>query len=64
MPSELPHPQLLGFDAGHFERLGLLGQQHGFADDQRSQQGSLRQFIKNSNAITGVNTSRFQIPGP
>ncbi len=31
-------------------------------DNVRSKQGSLRQFIKNSNAITGVNKSWFQIP--
>jgi hypothetical protein len=33
------------------------------ADSVRSKQGSLRQFIKNSNAIAGVNRSQFQIPG-
>jgi hypothetical protein len=33
------------------------------ADNLRSKQGSLRQFIKNSNAIAGVNRSQFQIPG-
>jgi hypothetical protein len=33
------------------------------ADNVRSQQGSLRQFIKNSNAIAGVNKSWFQNPG-
>lgn len=27
-----------------------------------SKQGSLRQFIKNSNAISGINKSWFQIP--
>lgn len=31
-------------------------------DNTRSKQGGLRQFIKNSNAIAGVNHSRFQIP--
>ncbi len=33
------------------------------ADNLRSKQGSLRQFIKNSNAIVGVNKSWFQISG-
>ena len=33
-------------------------------DDTRSTQGSLRQFIKNSNAIAVVNHSRFLISGP
>jgi hypothetical protein len=33
------------------------------ADNMRSKQGTLRQFIKNSNAIVGVNKSWFQIPG-
>ena len=32
------------------------------ADNIRSKQGTLRQFIKNSNAILGVNKSWFQIP--
>jgi uncharacterized repeat protein (TIGR01451 family) len=34
------------------------------ADNVRSKQGTLRQFIKNSNAIVGVNKSWFQNPGP
>jgi len=33
------------------------------ADNIRSKQGSFRQFIKNSNAVAGVNRSWFQIPG-
>jgi hypothetical protein len=33
------------------------------ADNLRSKQGTLRQFIKNSNAIAGTNRSWFQIPG-
>jgi hypothetical protein len=33
------------------------------ADNLRSKQGTLRQFIKNSNAILGTNKSWFQIPG-
>lgn len=33
------------------------------ADNVRSRQGSLRQFIKNSNAIAGVNRSWFQNSG-
>ncbi len=36
----------------------------GSADNVRGQQGSFRQFIKNSNAIVGVNKSWFQIPSP
>jgi hypothetical protein len=34
------------------------------ADNVRSKQGCFRQFIKNSNAIVGVNKSWFQILGP
>lgn len=34
------------------------------ADNLRSRQGSLRQFIKNSNAIVGVNNSWFRNSGP
>jgi hypothetical protein len=33
------------------------------ADNIRSKQGTLRQFIKNANAIAGLNRSQFQIPG-
>ncbi len=33
------------------------------ADNIRSKQGTLRQFIKNSNAISGLNKTWFQIPG-
>ncbi len=32
------------------------------SDSVRSKQGCLRQFIKNSNAIVGVEKSWFQIP--
>ena len=32
-------------------------------DNIRSKQGCLRQFIKNSNAIAGMNHSQFQVPG-
>jgi hypothetical protein len=32
-------------------------------DSARSVQGCLRQFIKNGNAIVGLNRSQFQIPG-
>jgi parallel beta-helix repeat protein len=34
----------------------------GAADNVRSNQGSLRQFIKNANAIVGAQTSQFRIP--
>jgi hypothetical protein len=34
------------------------------SDNVRSKQGSLRQFIKNANAIIGVDKSWFQLPGP
>ena len=32
-------------------------------DHVRSKQGTFRQFIKNANAIAGINRSQFQIPG-
>jgi hypothetical protein len=52
-----------GVDFGFSFELVTNESDDGLADDQRSRQGSLRQLIKNANAIAGENRSWFAIPG-
>ena len=52
-----------GVNFGFCYDLIINGDDDANADNLRSKQGCLRQFIKNSNAIVGVNKSWFQIPG-
>ncbi|MCP3882827.1 MAG: hypothetical protein GY701_31195, partial [Sulfitobacter sp.] len=55
---------LAGVNLGFNFELVVTTADDGLADALRSQQGSLRQFIKNSNAIVGTSTSRFEIQAP
>jgi hypothetical protein len=52
-----------GVNLGFTYELVVSEADDGNAEGVRSRQGSLRQFIKNANAIAGVNRSWFQIPG-
>jgi parallel beta-helix repeat protein len=49
-------------DFGFAYNLIVTTADDGLADSVRSDQGSLRQFIKNANAIAGVQTTRCTIP--
>jgi hypothetical protein len=54
---------LAGVNLGFSYELIVNERDDARADGLRSEQGSLRQFIKNANAITGLNRSWFAIPG-
>jgi hypothetical protein len=55
---------VIGVNLGFSYELIVTEEDDGKADQVRSAQGSLRQFIKNANAISGINTSYFAITAP